>query len=298
MKLARFALNGSTRLGVVLDDEVVDLSVAAPDLPVDMPDLLVLGEEGTRAAEAAAVRASERIPVNAVALGAPVERPSKFLAVGLNYADHIAESGLDRPEFPLVFAKMPSCVVGPFDPVERPQVSDRLDWEGELAFVVGKRCRHVRREDAAAVIAGYTIVNDVSARDWQVKTSQWLLGKSFDTHGPMGPWLVTPDEIGDPHSLAIRTLVNGEIRQQSNTKHLIFDCYELVETLSTVFTLEPGDVVATGTPGGAGFAMDPPQFLEPGDVVRVEIEQIGAIENAVVQEREHDRLLAVAQEAG
>jgi 2-keto-4-pentenoate hydratase/2-oxohepta-3-ene-1,7-dioic acid hydratase in catechol pathway len=149
------------------------------------------------------------------------------------------------------------------------------------------------------VIAGYTIVNDVSVRDWQVRTSQWLLGKSFDTHGPMGPWLVTADELGDPHSLSIRTLVNGEVRQQSNTKHLIFDCFELVETLSTVFTLEPGDIVATGTPGGAGFAMDPPQFLEPGDVVRVEVERIGAIENAVVQEgHEPERILAAAREAG
>jgi 2-keto-4-pentenoate hydratase/2-oxohepta-3-ene-1,7-dioic acid hydratase in catechol pathway len=299
MKLVRFVSNGSTRLGVALDDGVVDLAVAAPELPADMPELLALGEEGMRTAAAAAASASERIPLDEVMLAAPVARPSKFLAVGLNYADHIAESGLDRPDFPLVFAKMPSCVIGPYDPVERPQVSDRLDWEGELAFVVGKRCRHVRREDAASVVAGYTIVNDVSARDWQVKTSQWLLGKSFDTHGPMGPWLVTPDEIGDPHSLSIRTLVNGEVRQESNTKHLIFDCFELVETLSTVFTLEPGDVVATGTPGGAGFAMDPPQFLEPGDVVRVEIERIGAIENAVVQEEPGpDRLLAATQEAG
>jgi 2-keto-4-pentenoate hydratase/2-oxohepta-3-ene-1,7-dioic acid hydratase in catechol pathway len=167
--------------------------------------------------------------------------------------------------------------------VHLPRVSSALDYEGELGFVIGKRCRHVPKSRANEVIAGFLVVNDVSVRDWQLRIPTWTMGKSFDTHGPLGPWITTPDEI-DPSGLRLRTWVNGELRQDSNTKHLIFDCFAIVEHLSTAFTLEPGDVVATGTPGGVGIAMKPPRLLQVGDVVRVDVTGLGTLENAVVDE--------------
>jgi 2-keto-4-pentenoate hydratase/2-oxohepta-3-ene-1,7-dioic acid hydratase in catechol pathway len=213
-----------------------------------------------------------------------VLRPRKILAVGLNYADHVAESGMKPPEVPTIFNKQVTAVTGPYDPIHLPRASRALDYEGELAFVIGRRCRHVPRARAPEVVAGYLVLDDVSVRDWQLRTPTWTMGKSFDTHCPMGPWIVTPDELDDPHSLAIRTWVNGELRQDSNTKELIHDCFALVEHLTTAFTLEPGDVVTTGTPGGVGISMKPPRLLAAGDVVRVEIEGIGQIENPVVEE--------------
>jgi 2-keto-4-pentenoate hydratase/2-oxohepta-3-ene-1,7-dioic acid hydratase in catechol pathway len=189
---------------------------------------------------------------------------------------------MQKPEFPVFFNKQSTCVTGPRDPIHRPRVSTMLDYEGELGFVIGRRCRYVPKERAAEVIAGYLVVDDVSVRDWQFRAQTMTLGKSFDTHGPIGPWIVTPDEVGDPHVLELKTWVNGELRQHSNTRELIYDCFDQVATLSAAFTLEPGDVVATGTPGGVGVAQG--KFLVPGDVVRIEIEQIGAIENRVVEE--------------
>jgi 2-keto-4-pentenoate hydratase/2-oxohepta-3-ene-1,7-dioic acid hydratase in catechol pathway len=220
-------------------------------------------------------------------------RPRKFFAIGLNYADHVAESGLDTPEHLTVFMKAPTCVAGPYDPIERPVVSEWLDYEGELGFVIGRRCRHVSAEDAASVIAGYLVVDDVSVRDWQMQTPQWSLAKSFDTHGPIGPWIVTPDELGDPHALGIRTFVNDEVRQESNTSQLIFDCFRIVEILSQACTLEPGDVIATGTPSGVAGAMEGQPWLEPGDRVRIEIDGIGAIDNEVVDERPEGAVASV-----
>ena len=208
----------------------------------------------------------------------------KFLAVGLNYADHVAEAGLKPPQHPQIFNKQSTCVTGPTDPIHLPRASSVLDYEGELGFVIGRRCRHVSREAAPEVIAGYLVVNDVSVRDWQLRVPTFTMGKSFDTHGPIGPYIVTPDEIPDPHTLRLRTWVNDELRQDSNTKELIFDCFTLIEHLSTAFTLEPGDVISTGTPGGVGIAMKPPRLLKAGDVVRIEIEGIGEIENAVIEE--------------
>jgi 2-keto-4-pentenoate hydratase/2-oxohepta-3-ene-1,7-dioic acid hydratase in catechol pathway len=286
MRLATFTHAGTTRIGLVVGDEVVDLAAAEPELPRAMEAFLEAGAPALAAAERAGDHAAGRIPLDDVRLEAPVLRPRKILGVGLNYADHVAESGLKEPEFPTLFNKQVTSVTGPYDPIHLPRASRALDYEGELAIVVGRRCRHVTRERAPEVIAGYLVLDDVSVRDWQLRTPTWTIGKSFDTHCPMGPWIVTPDELGDPHSLGIRTWVNGELRQDSNTKELVFDCYALVEHLSTAFTLEPGDVVATGTPGGVGIAMKPPRFLAAGDVVRIEIDRIGQLENPVVAEPE------------
>jgi 2-keto-4-pentenoate hydratase/2-oxohepta-3-ene-1,7-dioic acid hydratase in catechol pathway len=273
--------DGKAVAAAVVGDDVVDLAIAAPALPAAMPSLLELGPLGVRDIEAAIKSGKGRRSLDTVELLSPVPRPPKFFAIGLNYRDHVAESGLETPEFPTVFAKMPSCVVGPYDDVERPLVSDQLDYEGELGVVIGCRCRHVARDRAQSVVAGYVIINDYSVRDYQRRSSQWILGKSFDTHGVIGPWIVTADEL-DPHSLDIRTFVNGATRQSSNTSNLIFDCWSQIEELSSVCTLEPGDIVATGTPGGVGVATG--DFLVPDDVVRVEIDGIGAIENRIVQE--------------
>ena len=284
MKLVTFSHGGATRIGVVVDDNVVDLSAAAPELPREMAAFLGEGNAAMERARKAAGQSGNRIALKQVKLEAPIMRPPEFLAVGLNYADHIAETGRDKPDFPVFFNKQTSCVNGPYDPIHSPRDSQALDYEGEMAFVIGKRCRHVPRDKAREVIAGYTIVNDVSTRDWQRRAQTMTLGKSFDTHGPMGPWIVTADEIPDPHALELHTWVNGEERQHSNTKHLIFDCFACVETLSTVFTLLPGTVVSTGTPSGVAIAMKPPRYLKVGDVVKIEVEKIGHIEGRIIEE--------------
>jgi len=284
MKLCTFSRAGALRVGVVVEgDAIVDLSQAAPDLPRELVALLAAGKAALARAQTAAANAGERVPLASAALAAPIGRPPQFLAIGLNYADHVAESGAETPKLPTVFNKQSTCVAGPYDGVHMPSVSSALDYEGELGFVIGRRCRHVPRERAHEVIAGYLVVNDVSVRDWQLRVPTWTMGKSFDTHGPIGPWLTTADEL-DPRALRLRTWVNGELRQDSNTKHLIFDCAAIVEHLTTAFTLEPGDVVATGTPGGVGIGMKPPKLLKVGDVMRVEIEGLGALENRVVAE--------------
>jgi 2-keto-4-pentenoate hydratase/2-oxohepta-3-ene-1,7-dioic acid hydratase in catechol pathway len=284
MKLATFTHSGATRIGVVVEDSIVDLAAAASDLPREMVAFLAAGPRALERAAAAAKNSTNRIALASVKLEAPIARPPEFLAIGLNYADHVEESRMKRPEFPMFFNKQSSCVTGPDDPIHLPRASSALDYEGELGFVIGRRCRHVPRARAHEVIAGYVIVNDVSVRDWQRRSPTMTLGKSFDTHGPVGPWIVTPDEIGDPHKLDLRTFVNGEQRQHSNTKNLIFDCFAQVETLTTVFTLMPGTIVSTGTPGGVAAAMNPPKWLKVGDTVRIEIEKIGRLENRVIEE--------------
>jgi 2-keto-4-pentenoate hydratase/2-oxohepta-3-ene-1,7-dioic acid hydratase in catechol pathway len=284
MRLVTFTHAGSTRLGVLQGDQVVDLTAAAPELPREMCLFLAAGPLAISGAREAIERGKARIPAAEVTLEAPIQRPPKILAVGLNYADHVRETGREAPKVPMIFNKQATSVIGPTGAIHVPRVSDQVDWEGELAFVIGKRCRHVPRDHASSVIAGYTIVNDVSVRDWQHRVPTFTMGKSFDTHCPMGPAIVTGDEIGDPHALDLRTWVNDELRQSSNTRELIFDCFHLVEHLSTAFTLEPGDVVSTGTPSGVGAAMSPPLFLKAGDTVRVAIEGIGELRNPVIAE--------------
>jgi 2-keto-4-pentenoate hydratase/2-oxohepta-3-ene-1,7-dioic acid hydratase in catechol pathway len=248
-----------------------------------MTALLAAGPAALARAKSTAVNARQRLPLASLKLAAPILRPPKLLAIGLNYADHVAEAGIEAPKLPTVFNKQSTCVTGPCDDVHLPRASSALDYEGELAFVIGRRCRHVPKARAHEVIAGYLVHDDVSVRDWQLRIPTWTMGKSFDTHGPLGPWLTTADEI-DPSGLRLRTWVNGELRQDSNTKHLIFGCAAIVEHLSTAFTLEVGDVIATGTPGGVGIAMKPPKLLRVGDVMKVEIDGLGALENEVVPE--------------
>jgi 2-keto-4-pentenoate hydratase/2-oxohepta-3-ene-1,7-dioic acid hydratase in catechol pathway len=221
-----------------------------------------------------------------VTLEAPITDPQKFLAIGMNYrahAEEAAKAGIPIPKSQLWFNKQVSCINGPTSAIELPQISDQLDYEAEMGVVIGRRCRHVKAADARSMIAGYLVADDVSVRDWQMKSPTFTLGKSFDTHGPIGPWITTDDEVADPHDLLMTLTVNGEERQRTSTGDMIYNIFEQIAYLSTVMTLEPGDLLATGTPAGVGIARG--QFLKDGDVVRVAISGLGAIENRVVAER-------------
>ena len=285
MKLVRFSKGPEdARIGIAAGDRLIDVSRHLADAPRDMIGLI--NQWAVFQAKFESLAATERgdLALADVTLLAPVPRPGKIFCIGLNYADHIAESAMGTPTEQVWFTKAGTSINSPFGAIELPRVSSQLDYEAELAFVIGKRCRHVPVESAHEVIFGYCAANDVSVRDWQMKTSQFVIGKSFDTHCPYGPWIVTPDEIGDPHTLGIRCLVNGEVRQHSNTKELIFNCFQQIAFLSHAMTLEPGDLILTGTPGGVGIGSKPPRWLKAGDVVRVEIDRIGAIESRVVAE--------------
>ncbi|MFN5904242.1 MAG: fumarylacetoacetate hydrolase family protein, partial [Novosphingobium sp.] len=217
-------------------------------------------------------------------LEAPVQRPGKVWAIGLNYADHIAESNMATPERQVWFTKAQTSINAPYDPIEIAEGTMTNDYEVELVAIIGRGGKRIAAGDAAGAVFGYCVGNDVTERMWQHAGPQWSLGKSFDTHAPIGPWIVTADEMGDPHALGLRCFVNGEKRQDSNTRHLVFDIWQQIEHLSIGMTLEPGDVIFTGTPGGVGAAMDPRRFLQPGDVVRCEIDQLGHIEGTMVAE--------------
>ena len=280
MKIASFSANGGARaLGIVNGDGLVAISAHIPGAPTDLVDLIERWDEFKPQLESIAGKAPDHA-LSDVTLHAPVPRPGKIMGLGLNYADHAAEANMELPSEQLWFSMQETTVGDPYAPIPLPKVSTALDYEVELVFVVGKRIKHATLEQAKDAIFGYAVGNDVSVRDWQFKTSQFNLGKSFDGHAPFGPWIVTSDSI-DPHNLDIRCWVNGEERQSSNTHHFIFDCYAQVAYLSQVMTLEPGDVFFTGTPSGVGAVMTPPKWLAEGDVVRCEIEGIGAIEGVV-----------------
>lgn len=278
MKLLRFTEAGRTRIGKLVGETVVDLSgvkgvgESMRRLLADLPRLRATLEAVQAPAYALA----------AVRLEAPITDPQKYLAIGLNYKAHAEEAraaGVPIPTSQLWFNKQVSCITGPYDPVELPAEVEQLDYEIELGLVIGQRCRHVARAQARAVIAGYLVTNDVSARDWQKRSPTFTLGKSFDTHGPIGPWITTDDEVADPMALEMVLTVNGEERQRMSSADMIYDIYDQIAYLSTVMTLEPGDILATGTPAGVGIASG--QLLKVGDVVRAEIAGLGCISNHV-----------------
>jgi 2-keto-4-pentenoate hydratase/2-oxohepta-3-ene-1,7-dioic acid hydratase in catechol pathway len=284
VRLASFSLaDGRPRPGLVVGEEILDLSDAVTGLPPTMAGLLALGAEGLERARAAAAGPAGRHGLATVRRHAPVPDPPAILAIGMNYRAHVAEMGREPPEWQYWFNKQRTAIAGPGDPIVLPSVSHMVDYEGELALVIGPRCQHVPAARAFEVVAGFTIINDVSARDWQWRTPTFTMGKSFDSHAPCGPELVTGDELGDPGALAIRTWVNGELRQDSTTADLIFGVADMIEYLTTAFPLEPGTIIATGTPAGVGAGFDPPRFLADGDTVRISIEGIGELSNPVVQ---------------
>jgi 2-keto-4-pentenoate hydratase/2-oxohepta-3-ene-1,7-dioic acid hydratase in catechol pathway len=288
VRLCTFAWNGEARLGAETSGGIADLRAADPALPASMLELLRGGDGALeRARRALASAGAQHVRArDGMTLLPPVPDPAKIVCVGLNYRDHAAEVNLELPEYVTIFAKWPNTLIGDGAAIVIPRESHRVDYEAELAFVVGKRARHVDEAHALDHVAGYTNFNDVSVRDYQSRTSQWTFGKVFDTHGPCGPFLVTRDEIRDPQTLRIRTTIDGETLQDSNTSQMVFGVARLVAEISAVMTLEPGDIVATGTPAGVGTSRQPRRWIRPGERVRVEIDGLGALENpAVADER-------------
>lgn len=287
MKLVTFSHKGKTRVGAVVTEGIVDGGLN-PQIPNTMIEFLNQSDTAIPALQQLIAESiAPRLPLTQVKLHAPIPRPPKYLAIGLNYAEHVNETGRDKPEFPVCFNKQSSCVIASGEAIHSPRISDKLDYEGELAIVIGKNCRYVPVEQAQRVIAGFTIANDVTIRDWQARSPTWMLGKSFDTCGPLGPYLVTADEVGDPHNLNLQTWVDEECRQSANTRQMLFSCAEIVSYLSQAMTLEVGDVIATGTPSGVGVSMKPRGYLQAGQTVRVVIEKLGELINPVIAEPEN-----------
>jgi 2-keto-4-pentenoate hydratase/2-oxohepta-3-ene-1,7-dioic acid hydratase in catechol pathway len=284
MKLVRVAVDGDPMIGVISGDGIVNISTLLPEFH-EMRQLAAAGPEALDRLGDKLAGASPCIALEDAVLLAPIERPGTFLALGMNYRSHALEGvrlGVVPPKFQVWFNKTTSSISGPFDDID-PGVTRQLDYEVELGVVIGQTARYVAPDEAPAHVFGYFVANDVSARDWQLHTNTWTIGKSFPTFGPIGPCIVTPDEIGDPHDIEMRCWVNGELRQDSNTGDMIYNIWEQIEYLSTAFALEPGDLLLTGTPEGVGHAMIPQQHLKVGDVIRCEIENIGVIENKVIQ---------------
>jgi 2-keto-4-pentenoate hydratase/2-oxohepta-3-ene-1,7-dioic acid hydratase in catechol pathway len=283
MRFVTFRRNDASEPGVERGDEIVSLRGAG------FGDLVSLIAGGPAALEKVKgwigkAAGADVVKAGSVTLCVPIEHPSKIICVGLNYRDHAIESKMEIPAVPTIFAKFATSVVGPGGNIVLPRNSAKPDYEGEFAFVIGKRGRHVSESAWQDYVFGYTILNDVSARDFQMATTQWMMGKTFDTFAPFGPAIVSADEIADPHALDISTVINGEVMQNSNTRNLIFQVPRLVAHLSSVFTLEPGDIVSTGTPAGVGFSRTPPRWLKAGDEVVVRVQGLGELRNPVVAE--------------
>jgi 2-keto-4-pentenoate hydratase/2-oxohepta-3-ene-1,7-dioic acid hydratase in catechol pathway len=286
MRLISFSSAGGPRIGVRANGRVVDLHAVDPGLPTDMAAFLARGDEALDAARKAAASADGGLAPEDVELLPVVPRPPKILCVARNYGAHAREAGLDVLEQPNIFLRFAQSLIADGEPIQVPRVSRQVDWEAELAVVIGRGGRHIARDKALGHVAGYTIFNDVSIRDWQLRKPpiQFGAGKNFDASGPLGPDLVTSDEIPDPGNLKLELAVNGETRQSGSTSEMIFSVEELIEFISTFTTLEPGDVIATGTPSGVGHFHDPPTYLQAGDTVRIEIERVGVQVNPVIDE--------------
>ncbi|MDL4839518.1 fumarylacetoacetate hydrolase family protein [Aquibacillus rhizosphaerae] len=299
---------GSYRTGLLYEEGVIDLqesyrsmllheeekelvNIVDTLLPHTPDDFFKLGLIGIHRAKEVDMYMKDQHITNLfisrkdIRLGAPVPNPSKIICVGKNYKDHVAEMKSDIPEYPVLFAKFNNALIGPEDDIEKSSMTNKLDYEVELAIIIGKEATSINEDEALDYVAGYTIGNDVSARDLQKRTPQWLQGKSLDRSTPVGPWIVTTDELTNPSNLNVKTLINGEVRQSSNTKHLIFSVPFIISFISNLITLEPGDIILTGTPDGVGMAMNPPCFLQAGDNISMEIENIGTLENTVVNSR-------------
>tara|TARA_B100000678_G_scaffold194544_1_gene162970 strand:+ start:14319 stop:15155 length:837 start_codon:yes stop_codon:yes gene_type:complete len=277
MKLARYEAGSGAKIGIVEGDTIQELSF-------DGSMIELISDWATIAPTIDVLKTGQSYAVSDVHLLAPVARPGKIFAIGLNYADHIEESKMETPANQVWFTKAVTSVNGPFDPILIAKDGPYVDYEVELVAVIGKGGKHISASEAPAHIFGYCVGNDVTERFWQHRTPQWSLGKSFDTHAPIGPWITTADEVSDPHVLDLSCSVNGEVRQKSNTQHLVFNIWEQIEHLSAGMTLEPGDLIFTGTPGGVGAAMDPRKFLQPGDVVSCDVAGLGSIEGTMVGE--------------
>jgi 2-keto-4-pentenoate hydratase/2-oxohepta-3-ene-1,7-dioic acid hydratase in catechol pathway len=283
MKFVTFQHNGHQHAGVISGDDVISLRAAG------LPDMISILEGGAEVlkrveVEIAKPSADSVFPLSSVKLCAPIPKPTKIICVGLNYRDHAIESKMEIPTRPTIFSKYNNTVIGPGDEIIIPKNTEKPDYEAEFAFVIGKGGRHIKAADWQEHVFGYMNLNDVSARDVQLAVSQWVMGKTFDTFAPMGPWLVTADEIADPHNLNISLTMNGETLQDSNTRELIFKIPELIEFLSSIMTLEAGDIVSTGTPSGVGFSYKPPKWLKPGDEIVVKVEGLGELKNICVAE--------------
>tara|TARA_B100001559_G_C16400552_1_gene575562 strand:+ start:164 stop:1042 length:879 start_codon:yes stop_codon:yes gene_type:complete len=288
MKICTFNKKNTKKIGLIKDTSIIDLGILDKKFNCDMKTLLINWSDVYEDLKKIDKKNSPHYTIDEIKIEAPIDNPQKFLAMGLNYQKHIKEvekRGVSVSNYQLWFNKQVSCINGPFDDIELPLVSDQLDYEVELAMVIGKKSRHLTINEAKKSIAGFMICNDLSVRDWQFRTQTLTLGKSFDTHGPIGPCIVTQDEIDDPHNLKIECHVNGEIRQSANTNDLLYSCFDQLVYLSKVMTLMPGDIITTGTPSGVGVAMNPQKFLKVADKVKCIIEKIGFIENTVINEK-------------